>query len=159
MATTKPPDVAEAEGQRQGPLEAAAPHVGAGTRAGTRTRETVERLTATLVLLLGQARAGLAAWWSHDKTAAERAAPDPLRSSLWSQAPASPADVLAYTRSGAWVPGDRAAVLEAAGKVYGYGIALPATLGLYAAAWTLQRPTRLLATVVFVALLVASWGS
>lgn len=71
-------------------------------------------------------------------------------SELWSTPPTSVADLLAYTRSGAWVPGERAPVLEAAGKAYGYLVAVPVSVLLYAVAWLLQRPGRLLLGAVVV---------
>lgn len=150
----------EAEGQTQTAEEPYARLNAQTVRAGARTaRSVAQTVTVRVLTWLRAAWAGITRWWSHEKTAAEKAAPDPLRSSLWSQAPASPAEVLAYTRSGAWAPGDRAAPIELAGKAYGYGVALPATVMLYAAAWTLQRPTRLAAVVGFLVLLVASWGT
>ncbi|MGH3321329.1 MAG: hypothetical protein ACRDN9_14355 [Streptosporangiaceae bacterium] len=72
----------------------------------------------------------------------------PRDSSIWAASPASPVELRAYIHSSAWVPGD-APILELAGRVYGYVVALPASLALYAAAWLLQRPGRfLLAAVV-----------
>jgi hypothetical protein len=62
--------------------------------------------------------------------------------SLLADRPASIGDLIAYTRSGDWVPGDRHPALEAAGKAYGYLIAVTGSVALYGAAWVIQRPTR-----------------
>lgn len=65
-----------------------------------------------------------------------------VRVSPFHSAPASVADVIAYTRSGDWVPGEQARVLEAAGKAYGWVIAVPLSIAAYALVWVLQRPAR-----------------
>lgn len=67
--------------------------------------------------------------------------------SVWSLSPASPRELRAYILSSAWVPGD-APILEIAGRVYGYLIAIPVSLALYTAAWLLQRPGRFLLVAV-----------
>ena len=79
---------------------------------------------------------------------------DPVRSSLWSQAPASVADIAAYTRAGAWAPGDQAPIVEAAGKAYGWCVAIPVTVTLYSLAWLLQRPGRLAVTTLIAGVVV-----
>lgn len=60
--------------------------------------------------------------------------------------PPSLADLAAYTRAGDWIPGERHPWLEAAGKVYGYLVALPASAALYAISLIMQRPGRLVLT-------------
>lgn len=57
--------------------------------------------------------------------------------------PPSLADLAAYTRAGEWVPGERHPWLEAAGKAYGYLVALPVSAALYAISLLIQRPGRL----------------
>jgi len=79
--------------------------------------------------------------------------PRAARGSIWAESPASIADLLAYTKAGDWVPGEQAPVLEFLGKVYGYLVAVPTSIALYAVAWLLQRPGRL-ALACFVALVV-----
>jgi hypothetical protein len=74
---------------------------------------------------------------------------DVRRVSPFHAPPPSLHELLRYTKSGAWVPGDQAPWLEGLGKAYGFGIALPTSAALYSVAWLLQRPTRLfLASVV-----------
>lgn len=70
--------------------------------------------------------------------------------------PPSLATLYAYTQAGEWVPGEQARVLELAGKVYGYAVALPLSAALYAVSLLIQRPARLAfaAFVVGVVLLV-----
>lgn len=57
--------------------------------------------------------------------------------------PPSLAAMAAYTRAGNWVPGERHPWLEAAGKAYGYLVALPVSAALYAVSLVFQRPGRL----------------
>ena len=80
-------------------------------------------------------------------------APRTRRSSIWSESPASIADLVAYTAAGDWVPGEQAPVLEFLGKAYGYLVAVPVSVALYAVAWLLQRPGRF-ALACLVALVV-----
>lgn len=75
----------------------------------------------------------------------------------WSEGISSPAELIAYTRDGEWVPGEQAPWLERAGKAYGYGIALPATLLLLALAWVVQRPSRFALALVAVVVVVLTW--
>jgi hypothetical protein len=56
--------------------------------------------------------------------------------------PPALAEIVAYTRSGAWVPGEQAPWLEFLGKAYGWVLAVPISLCLYVVAWLLQRPAR-----------------
>lgn len=79
------------------------------------------------------------------------------QTSLAEQHPASPRDLRGYIHSAAWVPGD-VPVLEALGRIYGYLVALPVSLALYAIAWLLQRPGRALlaATVTTIVWFTAS---
>lgn len=68
--------------------------------------------------------------------------------SPWTEWPVSLADLHAHvTHPEATWHGDVPAV-EAAGLAYHYLIALPVTAVLYAAAWVLQRPARLLALIL-----------
>jgi hypothetical protein len=101
------------------------------------------------------------------KTPAEAAAPDIHQTDegsprhFWWDGPAPAADVYAYTKSGAWLRGDRNDFLEWLGKLYGYGVALPLTLVLGFLAWCIQRFHRVLALGVVVAVLwvtFPSWG-
>jgi hypothetical protein len=76
----------------------------------------------------------------------------------WDSTPSSPREVLEYTRAGDWVPGEKAAWLEALGKAYGYVIALPGTVAGLALVWTVQRPTRVGAVGLIVGLAwLSSW--
>ncbi|MFC5992920.1 hypothetical protein ACFQE5_01695 [Pseudonocardia hispaniensis] len=77
--------------------------------------------------------------------------------STWNQAPPSLAALASYTAAGEWVPGEQAPVLEFMGKVYGYGVAIPVSIALYAVAWVLQRPSRLLLFAVLALVLWATW--
>ncbi|WP_028930568.1 hypothetical protein [Pseudonocardia asaccharolytica] len=90
-------------------------------------------------------------------TAAEQAAPAVESRTLWRDGPASPADVVAYTRSGAWIPGEQAPILEFLGKAYGWLLALPVTVAGAAALWVLQRPSRLGLVAVLALVLWATW--
>lgn len=77
------------------------------------------------------------------KPAAQDKARDIRRVSPFHSAPASIAEVITYTRSGDWVPGEQARLLEAAGKAYGWLIAVPLSIAAYALVWILQRPARM----------------
>lgn len=66
---------------------------------------------------------------------------------LAEQHPASPRELRGYIHSAAWVPGD-VPLLEGLGRIYGYLVALPASLSLYTLAWLLQRPGRALVTAI-----------
>ncbi len=125
---------------------------GPSRRGRARTRATQARAR------VARLRTVLIAWWNARRapTTAEESAPRVRRSSIWSQSPPSVDDVVAYTRSGAWVPGDQHPLLENAGKAYGYVVAVPVTVSAYAVAFVFQRPVRLLATVAFLVLLVVS---
>lgn len=91
-----------------------------------------------------------------EPTKTEKTAPRIARKSLYADAPASVADIVTYTRSGSWMPGQAAPVLEALGKAYGYAVAVPASLALYTVAWLVQRPARLGLAVVIGSILWAS---
>lgn len=71
--------------------------------------------------------------------------------------PASIRDVVVYTRSGGWVPGEHPWWVEAPGHAYGWLVAVPVTVGLYSVAWILQRPSRLLLFVLVAGLLWLAW--
>lgn len=85
-----------------------------------------------------------------------RASSTSLSEVLLETRPASVAEVVAYTRDGEWVPGEMHPALETAGRIYGYGVAVPVTCAAYALAWLVQRPTRLLIALVLGGLLLAS---
>ncbi len=71
--------------------------------------------------------------------------------------PASLAALVAHTQRGDWAPGEQHPALEWAGWLYGWLVAIPVSVGLYGAAWLLQRPGRLAALVtIVVALAVAT---
>lgn len=70
---------------------------------------------------------------------------------LYRHPPASMEALVAHTRRGDWVPGERHRALEATGHVYGWLVAIPVSAVLYGAAWVLQRPTRVLIVAVLCA--------
>lgn len=75
----------------------------------------------------------------------EDGTPDTVRGrSPWRDGPATPAAVLAYTRSGAWVPGDQADWLESLGKWWGR-FALVLTLVVVTPLRLIQTPGRIVA--------------
>jgi len=61
--------------------------------------------------------------------------------SLWATHPPSLAELWEYTRTGGWMPGDRAPILEFLGRVYGLA-ALTFTAVTYGYLFVLQRPPR-----------------
>jgi CHASE2 domain-containing sensor protein len=68
--------------------------------------------------------------------------------------PASITELLAYLRAAAWVPSlEEHPLLVAAGRAYGYVVAVPGSLVLYGMAWLIQRPARL-ALAIALALIV-----
>ena len=75
---------------------------------------------------------------------------------LLTSTPATLADVIAYTRAGGWVPGERVAWLEWVGKTYGWLVAVPVTGIAYLGVWFIQRPTRLLFGLAL--LVAARWA-
>jgi hypothetical protein len=81
----------------------------------------------------------------------ERAAPEVGRQSFWREGPASIPDIWAYTRAGAFAPGERHWLLEWGGFAYGV-FAIIATIPLYIGAFILQRFSRLVAVVIVVLL-------
>lgn len=76
-----------------------------------------------------------------------------MECSPYSGRPASIREVVEYTRAGGWVPGENPWWVEAPGYVYGWLVAVPVTVALYAVSWVLQRPTRLLMAVFIAGLL------
>ena len=69
------------------------------------------------------------------------------RPSVWSESPASPAEVFRYACAGQWcAPESR--YLRWAGQAYCLGVAVPLTVVAYMAAWVLQRPARGAAVLV-----------
>lgn len=124
------------DGNEAVPLLDASPKPNAQRRSGARAMVAARAVTQ-------RARNALR------RRLADRKAPTARQpAELWSLAPPSVADLAAYTRSGHWVPGERAPVLEAIGKAYGYLVAIPVSAALYALAWVLQRPARLLLAVL-----------
>lgn len=79
-------------------------------------------------------------------TAGAAVSRDIRRVPVFREPPPAVAEVVAYTRSGDWVPGEQADWLEFLGKAYGWLVAVPVSLGLYSVAWLIQRPARLLFT-------------
>lgn len=77
--------------------------------------------------------------------------------SPYADRPASIRDVVDYTRAGGWVPGDHPFWVELPGYIYGWLVAVPATVVLYGVAWVLQRPSRLALAVFTVVLLWWAW--
>jgi len=75
---------------------------------------------------------------------------DVRRVSPFHAPPPSLDELLRYTKSGAWVPGEQSAWLEGLGKAYGYGVSLPTSAVLYSIAWLLQRPSRLVLAIAVV---------
>lgn len=68
--------------------------------------------------------------------------------------PASITELLTYLRAAAWVPSpEEHPLLVAAGRAYGYVVAVPGSLVLYGMAWLIQRPARL-ALAIALALIV-----
>lgn len=102
-------------------------------RAGARARlaAVAERFRRLRVALVNR-RAARARWRARD---VQRLTP-------FRSPPVSIAELAAYIRSGGWVPGECAPVLEAAGKAYGWLIAIPVSVVLYVVAWLVQRPSR-----------------
>lgn len=99
-------------------------------RAGARARLAAQRIG----IRIRNRREAAARWRARDVRAI----------SPFHAPPASIAELVAYTQSGAWVPGERAPVLEAIGKAYGWLVAIPISVGIYAFAWVVQRPMRFL---------------
>jgi len=64
--------------------------------------------------------------------------------SFWRVGPATVADVVAWVRDGAVVPGERHPALEFLGRAYGWLLAVPVTVLAYALAYVVQRPSRFL---------------
>lgn len=77
--------------------------------------------------------------------------------SPYADRPASVRDVVDYTRAGGWVPGDHPLWVELPGYVYGWLVAVPVTVTLYAVAWVLQRPSRLALACFTTVLLGWAW--
>ncbi|WP_097328838.1 hypothetical protein [Paractinoplanes atraurantiacus] len=71
---------------------------------------------------------------------------------MWSEAPASPAELVRYARDGAWCR-DTRGFIRGAGRVYHTVVAIPVCLVLYVIALILQRPGRLTAAL-FLSLIV-----
>lgn len=70
--------------------------------------------------------------------------------------PASIRDVVTYTLAGGWVSGEREWYKELPGYIYGGLIAIPVTIILNSTLWVLQRPMRVMAVALILALF--KWG-
>jgi hypothetical protein len=115
--------------ERSSPVQSNAagpPNAGSNVQTRARAREVTAR---TWTLGLGQVRRFTGPGWL-DAT------------------PATVGQVLAYTRAGGWIPGDRARWLEAFGKVYGFVVAVPVTVAAFVTLWFIQRPTRVVGGVL-----------
>jgi hypothetical protein len=110
-----------------------------GRRAGTRARIPPVWVTESI------------ARWRRLIADRERMAAT-VRVSLWREAPASIADLAAYAKGASWA-GDDSPFLTAVGRLYAIGIGIPASVLLYALAWILQRPMRLLFALFVIAVI------
>jgi hypothetical protein len=72
--------------------------------------------------------------------------------SVWSDAPATPAELVRYARDGEWCA-PHSTRLRAVGRGYCWAIAIPASVAAYVAAWVVQRPGRLAAVLLLVVVL------
>lgn len=72
--------------------------------------------------------------------------------SVWSEAPATPAELVRYARDGEWCAPDSTR-LRGAGQAYSWAVAIPASVLAYVAAWVVQRPGRLAAVVLLLVVL------
>ena len=72
--------------------------------------------------------------------------------SVWSEAPASPDELVRYAADGAWTV-DRRGFIRGAGRTYHAVVAIPVCLVLYVLALIVQRPARMSAAL-FLALIV-----
>jgi len=79
--------------------------------------------------------------------------PDLSVSRLLNAHPPTIQSLLDYTRAGGWVSGDHPPQAELPGKVYGYGVAVPAVMVLYGLALIVMRAQRFLVAVLVIALL------
>jgi hypothetical protein len=70
---------------------------------------------------------------------------------IWSKDRPSLSQVWAYAARGEWTGPDGAP--RRAGQLYALGVALPAAVVAYALAWVFERPARLIAAAVLVAVL------
>lgn len=161
VAVTPRNDAGRKEGGKEGG-EGSRQEVSTSARARVRARDRM--LSATGVVTQGVRLRGMS---RRVKTSDEAAAPDITETTsggprhFWHDGPAPASDVAAYTRSGAWLRGQRNPLLEWAGKVWGYGIALPLTLFLGALIWCTHRFHRAVALAFIVAVLWVSaptWG-
>jgi len=76
----------------------------------------------------------------------------------YTSTPASVAEMVAYTRAGGWVRGQRPWWREAPGYLYGaFAVAVTATGHL--AIWIVQRPSRVAATALVAWLLGFAWSA
>lgn len=72
--------------------------------------------------------------------------------SVWSEAPATPAELVRYADDGEWCA-PHSARLRAAGRAYCWAVAIPVSVLAYVLAWLVQRPARLAAVLLLVVVL------
>lgn len=129
-------------------LAAVAPYAQACTRA----RETMPIGTRVTAVVLGVA--ALVGQLTRHWAGQGKATVDRLTTSKFAELhPASVREMRGYIDSADWVPGDVPA-LELAGKVYGYLVAIPVSVLLYAVGFVIQRPGRFLFTAAAAAIVV-----
>jgi hypothetical protein len=71
---------------------------------------------------------------------------------IWSDKPASPAEVVRYARDGAWCSAD-SRFWRFAGRTYAVLVAIPATVLLDVTEWLIQRPGRVAAAAFLIFIL------
>lgn len=71
---------------------------------------------------------------------------------VWSDKPASPAEVVRYARDGAWCSAD-SRLWRFAGRIYAALVAIPVTVLLDLTEWVVQRPGRLAAAAFLIFIL------
>lgn len=73
------------------------------------------------------------------------------RPSVWSQPPTTCPELLRYALKADWcAPASR--WLRLAGRIYCWTVAIPLSIAFYIAAWIIQRPGRLAAFLVLIAI-------
>lgn len=70
--------------------------------------------------------------------------------------PKSIREMVAYTRAGGWVPGDRAGWVESIGYVWGCVVAVPASIVMYSVLWVVQHFTHVMMVGIVYGLLLWS---
>lgn len=72
--------------------------------------------------------------------------------SLWSEAPATPAEMVRYAKDGEWCAHD-STVWRFLGRAYSALVAIPSCVVLYLLAWCVQRPGRLAGLAILLVVL------